>query len=344
MKKILNVVFVIIGALIGAGFASGQEIKMFFFEFGKNGIFGIFISSILMGIVIYKTLWIIKKENITTYKEFLEHILEVKTKPKHEPVKNAINMIINVFILITFFIMIAGFGAYFRQEYGVHHLVGSILLATMCYLVFLKDTRGIIKVNEWIVPILIGGIILLGMLNLQGMTLSNIETHLPQNDTYKWIISCILYASYNSILTIPVLITLKQYITGKKQILIISLLITGITITLSILLFLLLIRVDVNINMLEMPIVYVVHKMFQPIPMLYAIIILGSIFTTAISLGISFLQNIAKTKKSYPQLACIMCITSVLISNIGFSKLINFLYPVFGYLGMVQIIKLIEKK
>lgn len=31
MKNVLKVVFVIIGTLIGAGFASGQEVYLFFF-------------------------------------------------------------------------------------------------------------------------------------------------------------------------------------------------------------------------------------------------------------------------------------------------------------------------
>ena len=53
MKNILNVVFVIIGTLIGAGFASGQEINLFFFSNGEHGIYGIIISSLLMGIIIF---------------------------------------------------------------------------------------------------------------------------------------------------------------------------------------------------------------------------------------------------------------------------------------------------
>lgn len=69
-------------------------------------------------------------------------------------------------------------------------------------------------------------------------------------------------------------------------------------------------------------------------------IILGSIFTTAISLGTSFLQNTTKTKKSYTQVALIMCITAVLISKVGFSNLVSSLYPIFGYLGLLQIFKL----
>ena len=34
MKNVLKIVFVIIGTLIGAGFASGQEMYIFFFSYG----------------------------------------------------------------------------------------------------------------------------------------------------------------------------------------------------------------------------------------------------------------------------------------------------------------------
>ena len=39
MKNILKIVFVLIGAIIGAGFASGKEIYIFFFSYGLKGIF-----------------------------------------------------------------------------------------------------------------------------------------------------------------------------------------------------------------------------------------------------------------------------------------------------------------
>lgn len=39
-----------------------------------------------------------------------------------------------------------------------------------------------------------------------------------------------------------------------------------------------------------------------------------------------------------------MCITSIIISQFGFSNLINYLYPIFGYLGIVQIVRLLIQK
>ena len=341
MKKILKVVFVIIGTLIGAGFASGQEIYAFFFSYGIKGLIGIFISSLLMGVVIYKALCLIDKYNIRTYKEFLEIFIKPQPQENFFNLKNIINIVINIFILITFFIMIAGFGAYFEQELGINSLIGSSALAIISFLVLMTSIKGVVKANEILVPILIIFVISIGLITLMGVDFKNIGEYIVRTNMSNYIISAILYCSYNSILTLPVLITLKNYLKDKKQIAQISIVATLITIILSVIIFLLLTKVDIDITKLEMPAVYVVSNMFKIFRLVYGFIILGSIFTTAISLGSSFLQNTSKSRKSYTQIAVIMCITSVLVSKIGFSNLINSLYPIFGYLGIIQIVRLI---
>lgn len=344
MKNIFKVVFVIIGTLIGAGFASGQEMYLFFFSYGMKGLIGILIASILMGIIIYKTLNIVSKNNITTYKEFLNYLLPKKSGYPYFNIKYIINIIINIFILVTFFIMIAGFGAYLEQEFGINSLIGSSILAIGTFIVFMTSVKGVVKANEILVPILIIFLMVIGLLNFKDIHLFNLQKYIVQTNFSSYILSAILYCSYNSILLIPVLLTLKEYIERKKQIIAISLFTTVITIMLAVIVFLLLVRVDVDITKLEMPAVYVVSNSFKVLKYAYGFIILGSIFTTAISLGTSFLQNMSNNKKSYTQIAIIMCITSVATSKIGFSNLINLLYPIFGYFGLIQILKLFLTK
>ena len=92
-----------------------------------------------------------------------------------------------------------------------------------------------------------------------------------------------------------------------------------------------------------MPIVYIIRTFYSKFKTIYAFIILSSIFTTAISIGTGLLQNISKNKKSYSQFVAFMCITSLLVSNIGFSKLVNFVYPFFGYIGIIQIWLILTK-
>ena len=335
MKDILKIVFVIIGTLIGAGFASGQEVYLFFFSYGMKGLIGILISSIIIGVVIYSTFNILNKYKINTYKDFLNILI-----PKNTKLKIIANFIINIFILITFFIMIAGFGAYFEQEIGINRLVGSLILAIITFIVFMTSIKGVVKVNELIVPILIGFIFIIGIISIKDIHILNLENYVIRTNYTNFALSAVLYSSYNSILLIPVLITLNNYVKNKKQIFYISFISAIVTILLSVIIFLLLVRVDVEISKLEMPVVYVVSNMFKILRYIYGVIILGSIFTTAISLGVSFLQNTAKNKKGYTQISIIMCITSVIISKFGFSNLVSLLYPIFGYLGLIQILRL----
>ena len=97
MKKFLNIskiVVVIIGTIIGAGFASGKEIYIFFGQYGKYGIIGAIVSSILTAIIVYSAILIAKKLKTCNNNEFLEQISEnekitpiflSKMKRKSEP-------------------------------------------------------------------------------------------------------------------------------------------------------------------------------------------------------------------------------------------------------------------
>ena len=149
MKNILKIVFVITGAIVGAGFASGQEVYLFFFSHGIKGIIGIVISSFIIGVVISKTLKIINDNNINTYNEFLDYLIKNKKK------KLLINSIINIFILVTFYIMIAGFGAYLQQEYKIDITLGSAILSLLCFIILKSNVKGFVKSNEILIPILL---------------------------------------------------------------------------------------------------------------------------------------------------------------------------------------------
>lgn len=332
MKETLTIVLVIIGALIGAGFASGQEIYSFFYSYGVVGLIGIIITCTLISITIYKSLKIICKNKVDNYDEFLRIFINNKK------VTNIINIIINVLLLVTYYIMIAGFGAYFEQEIGVNKIIGSAILAIMTAVVFFTSVKGVLKVSEFIVPILIIFIVIIG-----GMNLTTVESGGEIPIIKKgWLVSSITYCSYNMILLIPTLISIRNQLKKQSNIKYIAIISGILMITMSIMIFMLLMKCDVST--LEMPIVYVVRKFFNKFKVAYAFIILSSIFTTAISIGIGFLQNMSKSKKSYPHIVLFMCITSLIVSNFGFSKLVNLIYPIFGYLGILQLILIFKQK
>jgi transporter len=334
MKNCIKIALVIIGALIGAGFASGQEIYLFFFSYGKRGILGIGVSAILLGIIIYKTMIIIKKNKITTYKEFLLSI--VPKKWRKEKVLEIINIIINIFILITFYIMIAGFGGYLAETIEIPQIIGSSILAIMCVIIMSKETKGIVKVSEIIVPILIVFIVVIGVYTVISTNVANKIEQMNIINGSSWLVSGVLYASYNTILLIPVLISVNNII-DRREVSKTSIVITFMIFLLATAVFVSMLKIDVNIKKIEMPVSYVIGTQLPKLKVLYGIVILTSILTTAISLIAGLMQNV-KEKNNKKIMLCLICISSIFISQIGFSALINFLYPIFGYIGIIQIL------
>lgn len=328
---ILSTVFVIIGVIIGAGFASGKEIYTFFFAYGNNGIIGIGISIFLLGYIIYKTLKIIKKYDIQNYDQFLNIIIgNIKTKNLN--LKTILNFIINVFLLITFFIMCAGFSAYFKQEFGINELITGSFVAFICYIFLNKDIKGVVLLNSILIPLIIVILCALGIKAFGG----NIEFYNHTED-FSWIIKAILYASYNSITLVSILIPMKKYIKNKTDILKIALLCILIIGILSGIIFMLLFSINEDISKIELPTVYAVGNFGSIYKYLYGIIILGAIATTAISSAYAFLNNISKTKKQYKKYNKIICVIAIFVSLLGFSNLVNNLYPIFGALGLLQL-------
>ncbi len=306
----------------------GQEILLFFQQFGHKGLIGIFISNMLTTYIIYKTLEITKENSIQTYKQFLHKIIGT-----NKQINRIINFIVNAFLLITFYIMIAGFGAYFLQELKIPMFLGGAIGAFICYIIFSKNINGIVKVNEILVPVIVIFIIALGGMYTNNASLLTIKTEAQWGKPFLY---SIIYASYNSITLIPMLLSLKNFSQSKKDSMKIAILCGGILTILGIIIFFLLCT-DLIIN-IEIPLVYIASKLGEVFKYLYGGVIIIAIITSAIAAGYGFIQNIANNSKEYKYVNAFICITSIFISQIGFSNLVNILYPLFGYLGLMQIL------
>ena len=309
----------------------GQEIYSFFYSFGIWGILGIIIASIFLGIIIYKTLIISKKYNLNSYNELLNKIV------KNKLIKKIIKIIINIFLISSFYIMIAGFSAYFYQEYSINKIISSLILVILCYITFNKNAEKIIQINTILIPIIIVIFIIFGINNIK--SIENVELIKSENNFF-WIISGIIYTSYNSITLIGLTGIMNKYMKNKKNCIEVAILTSIIFMALAIIIYLLLINLNTQV---EIPMLYIANKFGGLYKILYSVIILIAIFTTAISEGYSFLANISN-KKTYRIINFVMCALGIPISLLGFANLVNIVYPIFGVVGMLQITYLIFKK
>lgn len=309
----------------------GQEINIFFYSYGLKGIYGIFLMSMLISVIIYKTLIISKKYNINNYDDFLNKII------KNKIIKKSIKLIINIFLLFSFYIMVAGINAFLNQQFNLDKLFCSIIFCTFCFFIFNKNIEKIIKINSILVPIIILIFLIFGLKNIN--YLNNQKIIEIKNN---WTISAIIYTSYNTITLIGLTGMMNKYLKNKKDCLTTSI-ITGVSIfILAFTVFILLVNLKEKV---EMPILYISNIFGGIYKYLYCIMIFFSIFTTAISDGITFLKNVSENNQNISRtINFLICITAIPFSLLGFSNLVNIVYPVFGVIGLLQIFFVLIKK
>ena len=329
---IIKAVSVIIGTIIGAGFASGKEIYIFFAQYGNCGIIGAVISSILTAIIIYNTIKITKKLQIKNNNEFLEKIT------KNKNVKMVLENIINAFLLVSFWIMCAGFCTFFKQEFKIPIIITACINVIITYFLLMKNMDGIIKLNLLVVPIMVAIIIAISIKNFTIANLTNIPS---TKNLEKAIISSILYTSYNSITLIPIIVLLATNIKTKKENKIITFTSAIIFLALILSIYQMLNLADVNISKIEIPVLTILSKCHPIEKMVYSAAIITAILTSAISSGYGVVENI-KDRKKYKKVVLAMCLAEIPVSYIGFGNLVEILYPLFGVIGIIQIITILK--
>ena len=69
-----------LGAVIGAGFASGREIAEFFLPFGKWGILGLFTACFVLAFCFYAVTKTVAENSIKNTYEYLEYIAKKRNE------------------------------------------------------------------------------------------------------------------------------------------------------------------------------------------------------------------------------------------------------------------------
>lgn len=332
-------IILLVGTMVGAGFASGKEITTFFLSSNQYAILGLILSNIITAGIIYKVIRIVQKKQIQNYEELIHSIIPEKA----QSLATIGNHIINLFLLISFYIMVAGFATYFKQELALPMIVGILFSLIVIYIACNSNIQGITKINTILIPILILVVIHIWMQNVDNQAVESMILEEKKGNLLKACIKAILYSSYNSIILIPMVIEVAKNTKIKAKNIAIG---TGIILfALGYFLTTLLFQgATTDILKKDLPVLEVVGIMEPKIQKIYGIMIAIAIITSAISAMYGYLKNVSKTKQSYQKRLLALSITAIPIAYIGFSNLINTLYPVFGLLGCAQILLLFIRK
>jgi len=337
MQKII----LLVGTMVGAGFASGKEISTFFLSSNQYAILGLILSNIITIAIIYKIIHITKEKEIQNYQELIHAILP----PKLSYIAGPYNQIINLFLLISFYIMIAGFATYFKQETTLPILAGALLAILCTYVACKGNIQTITKINTLVIPMLILTIIHIWAKNVDNRAIQTMILEEKEGKFLEAILKALLYSSYNSIILTPIAIEIGKTTKSKTKAKHIAIGTGIILLTLGYLLCTLLFQAGTTtILQKDLPILEIVGMLESNFQKIYGIMIAIAIITSAISALYGYLKNITRTEKSYRKWLLVLSLSAIPIAHIGFSNLINTLYPIFGIIGSIQILLLFKQK
>lgn len=334
-KKIfttLQISAVFIGTIVGAGLASGQEIKQFFSTYGYKSFIGICICCMLYIFTYYIIINLSQKHNLKSYNDLIMLISPgVLGKATH--------IFTTLFLLSSASIILAGSGALIHQYFNISKWTGLIIMALLAIIFLLRDTKGLVEVNSIIVPslfLVITTIFTLYLFFYDNMNITYIKNIKPYKSS--WILSCILYGSFNILSSSGVMVPLSREINNFKMTytgVVIGAL--GLTILSFIINLLLILNIPYIFNY-EIPLLYVSNRFGETIQIMLLAIIWLEMFSTEVSDIFSISKTLEQTFKIPYKNACFLILgLAILISQIGFVKLITFLYPPFGVVGVLFI-------
>jgi len=113
--------------------------------------------------------------------------------------------------------MVAGAGSIISGALNIPYHYGTLIAAILCMIVFLTDIKGIVALSSFVTPILVLGILGAGFYVIVNMD-AWVFSPVPGFDaiTDNWLVSSLLYVSYNSISGVAVMCSLLPYLKSRK--------------------------------------------------------------------------------------------------------------------------------
>lgn len=316
----LKWMFLIIGTMIGAGYASGRELWQFF---GHESALAIILFSILFVIATYVIMKISYENKTVHYMPILEKLLGSRLKRLYDAM-------IVVYLFSTTVIMLAGGGAAL-EVIGVSYWTGIAIISGFLILLFVWDNKGMTSMNAIIIPILI--ILLVGVLIKFTHTSHNtLQINWLKQSNWP---AAFTFTALNILPLVAVLGAVGRDVKHKGEIWIASL---GSGLVLGSISFLYnesLLHITSDVMLYEIPLFALLKSYPYAMTVVMSALLWFAIYTTAAS-GVFGIITRCREIIKLPLwlLAAILIALMLPLTTLGFSTLVAVLYPIYGVINL----------
>lgn len=334
MKSVIIVSYSIIAALIGAGFASGQEILCYFVRFNRFGFVAIVLSALLFSVFVYIVLSYCIRHKIDSYDSFMSVF-------GNKYMRFAAKTVTLTFSLAVYGAMLSACGVLLFELFGIEKNIGSLAFAIICTIAFSLGTDKVFTFNAAL------GITLVFLMTFSCLyILSYREFHVFAQQLTEATQSGMIYSGYNLVSLSPVLVALAKRLKSRNDAISTALSVGMASYIVMLLIYILLSIYYERIPLGELPMLTLARRQNPAFAVFYSFILFSAIITTLLSSGGGLCDALNARKN--PIFISIISATAYLISSVGFSQLINTAYRFSGILGffvcMVIAIQCVRKQ
>lgn len=330
-----KVAAVYVGTVVGAGFASGQEVLQFFSFFGMSGILALVVATALFvffGLIILE---LGRRLGADSHREVIQHA-------GGRWLGTVIDGVITFFLFGALTAMAAGGGAIFREQFGLPHVLGSLVMVAATVFTVLIGISGVISAISYVVPVLLAAVFGIAIATLVANPVDfgavSRWAAASRPPVPLWPLSAIVYVSYNLVLGVAVLAPLGRYVKDPgiiKR----GALFGGIGLGLGALAINLALLANVpGITGFEVPMVYIASLISPLVQAAYSIVLLAEVYTTAVGSLYGFAERITdQGKPLFRWLVVGTGLAAFAAGQLGFTTLVRVLYPAVGYAGLLML-------
>lgn len=321
--------FLVLGAIIGVGFASGKEICVFFYDFGGASILGLIAFGLLYIYLFLVIQYVSNKLKLNSYNEFNTYMFGAFCKI------SKVALIIN--FVITSAGMLAGADYLFGTFFNIGYKIPSLVLSALTLFLLLGGINKIKIVANIIIPLMIGVIVINSLVNT---TPENVNLAISQNNAFMAIYYGLLFGVNNFVAALPVLFETKLKTKGRLAIIFSICLI----ILLNILVF------ASNTYTTDMPMFELSVNVSKAFYYVYFITLIMALFSTLIICSYNTQKILSNFKNKTDKesidkknifLSLFIVILNLIISNTGYSFIVKYLYVISGMISGIYVIILI---
>lgn len=337
MLRILQVAFTYIGTVVGAGFATGQEIIQFFTRYGRVAVVTIMIATILF-------IWLGTKLMILANRLKARSYEDVNVALFGPKVGQYVSLFTLVVLTCVNSVMLAGAGAVFNEHFNIHYQTGLLITIVASFLIINRGMNAILQLNSIVVPtmLIFTSFIMWDTFN-QPNTLHGIMM-ITDQPVYAAIVSAILYGAFNLAMAQAVLVPLGTSVPDER-IIRLGGWVGGILIGVMLICGHMALSIQMpGVTQFDIPMGQIAYGLGTAVQLIYIILIFSEIFSTFVADIYGVTLQLKHRLSLHPKLiTAFIMLFCFILSQFGFKPLVAILYPIFGLLSVIWMVLLIRK-